>query len=347
MPACKLSRSPLATTAGLPRQSPLPHYWPMHHAALTRRTLLAVPLATTPAALALAQLAPRPGRAVPKVVTLSPGATRTMPAFRAALAELGYPIEVEAITAALEGPQAAAAVAGASVVVAISPPAIAAARRLTRSVPIVALDLELDPVASGLVETLARPGGNLTGLFLDQPGIAAKWLQLLAEAVPALRRLAVLWDPATGPAQRDAVQAAATAQSMQVETFALRTGGFEAAFAGMAAMRAEGLVLLSSPLVFQGEARLVQLANAARLPSITMFTDFVAAGGFMAYGPDRADMGRRAAGYVDHIIKGRRPAELPVERPSRFELAINLRAAEAMNISVPQALLARADEVIE
>lgn len=319
----------------------------MHHAAPRRRTLLALPLAAWPGVPALAQPAPRPGRAAPRVVTLSPGATRTMPAFRAALAELGYPIELEVITTVLDGPQAAAAMAGASVVVAISPPAIAAARRLARSVPVVALDLEMDPVASGLVETLARPGGNLTGLFLDQPGIAAKWLQLLAEAVPTLRRLAVLWDPATGPTQRDAVRAAAQAQGMQVETFELRAEGFEAAFARIGAMRAEGLVLLSSPLVFQGQERLVQLTSAARLPSITMFTDFVAAGGFLAYGPDRADMGRRAAAYVDHIIKGRRPAELPVERPSRFELAINLRTAKALDISVPPALLARADAVLD
>ena len=115
----------------------------------------------------------------------------------------------------------------------------------------------------------------------------------------------------------------------------------------MRTMRAEGLVLSSSPLVFQIQDRLEALVMAARLPSITMFTDFVRAGGFLAYGPDREDMGRRAAGYVDQIIKGRRAAELPVERPSLFELAINLATAKALDISVPQTLLARADVVIE
>jgi putative ABC transport system substrate-binding protein len=211
----------------------------------------------------------------------------------------------------------------------------------------VALDLELDPVGSGLVQTLARPGGNLTGLFLDQPGIAAKWLQLLAEAVPTLRRLALLWDPALGPAQRDAVAAAARGMAMQVVAEELAAGGFEASFERMRAMQAQGLVVASSPLVFQGQDQLARLVAAARLPSITMFTDFVTAGGLLAYGPDRADMGRRAAGYVDQIIRGRRPAELPVERPSRFELAINLATAKALDIAVPQTLLARADLVIE
>ncbi len=308
-----------------------------------RRTLLALPALLG----AGAQAQVPSGRGVPRVVAISPGPTHTMPAFRTALAELGYPVALEVVTSGLDGPEAAAAVAGASVVLAISPAGIAAARRMTQRIPIVALDLELDPVGSGLVETLARPGGNVTGLFLDQPGLAAKWLQMLAEAVPTLRRLAMLWDPASGPTQRDAVLAAAQAQGMQAETLELRGGEFEAAFARMAAMRAEGLVLGSSPLVFQGQERLVQLATAARLPSITMFTDFVVAGGFLAYGPDRGDMGRRAAFYVDQILKGRRAAELPVERPSRFELAINLKTARAMGLTVPQALLARADEVID
>jgi putative ABC transport system substrate-binding protein len=321
----------------------------MTHGDVTRRKLLALPaaMAAWPGSGAQAQPLPRPGVAAPKVVTLSPGPTRTMPAFRSALAELGYPIEVEAFTTELDGARVAAAVAAATAVLAVSPPAIAAARRLTNTVPIVALDLELDPVGSGLVETLARPGGNLTGLFLDQPGIAAKWLQLLAEAVPTLRRLAMLWDTATGPAQRDAVQVAARGLGIQDQTFEIRAGEPEASFAGIRAMQAQGLVLLSSPLVFQNQARLAQMAIAARLPTITMFTDFVSDGGFLAYGPDRADMGRRAAAYVDQIIKGRRAAELPVERPSRFEVAINLRTARALDISVPQTLLARADEVID
>jgi putative ABC transport system substrate-binding protein len=281
------------------------------------------------------------------VVILSPGPTRALEAVRRALANLAYPIDVEEITAALDSPQTAAAVAAATVVLAVSPLAIAAARRLTASVPVVALDLELDPVASGIVQTLAHPGGNVTGLFLDQPGLAAKWLQLLAEAVPTLRRLAMLWDPAPGPAQRDAVAAAAQRQGMHAEIIELRAGGVDTAFAAIRAAQPQGLLLLSSPLVFQNQARLAQLAIAARLPSITMFTDFVADGGFLAYGPDRDDMGRRAAAYVDQIIKGKRPADLPVERPSRFELAINLATARALDITVPQTLLARADAVVE
>jgi putative ABC transport system substrate-binding protein len=304
-----------------------------------------------PAALAgpgaVAQLA-RPGRAVAKVVTVSPGGpTRSMPAFLSALGELGYPIEVEALTTGLDQPAAAAAIASASVVLAVAWPAIEAARRLTTTVPIVALDLELDPVGSGLVQTLARPGGNLTGLFLDQPNLAAKWLQLLAEAVPNLRRLALLWDPLIGPAQRDALQTAARQQGMHLAALDVRATAAEARLPQLRAMRADGLVLASSPLVYQRQAELVRLSRDARLPSITMFTDFATAGGFLAYGPDRSDMGRRAAAYVDQIIKGRRPADLPVERPSRFELAINLATARALDISVPQTLLARADEVVE
>ncbi len=316
-----------------------------HH---RRRHLLAVPAALGVLAGrgALAQPAARPGRP-PKVVTLSPGPTHTLPAFRSGLDELGYPIEVEAFESGLDGPQVAAAVAAATVVLAVAGPAIEAARRLTTTVPIVALDLERDPVGNGLVQTLARPGGNLTGLFLDQPGIAAKWLQLLAEAVPTLRRLAMLWDPRIGPEQRDAVIAAAGQLGMQVEIFELSRDAIDTSFSRIRAMRAQGVVLASAPLVFQIQDRLAQLVLAARLPSITMFPDFVTAGGFLAYGPDRSDMGRRAAGYVDQIIKGRRAADLPVERPSRFELAINLTTAKALDIDVPQTLLARADAVIE
>ncbi len=333
--------------AALPTRPGAPHHAGMTLPAFDRRALLALPATLAAAPGARAQPA-RPSRAVPKVVTISPGGpTRAMPAFLGALNGLGYPIEVEALSSGLDQPEAAATVAAASVVLAVAWPAIAAARRLTSTVPIVALDLELDPVGLGLVQTLARPGGNLTGLFLDQPGIAAKWLQLLAEAVPHLRRVALLWDPAIGPAQRQAVEAAAAQQRLHLETFELRAGAPEAQFAALRTMRADGLVLCSSPLVYQQQAALIRLATEARLPSITMFTDFATAGGFLAFGPDRDDMGRRCAGYVDQIIKGRRPADLPVERPSRFELAINLNTARALGLSVPQTLLARADEVVE
>lgn len=264
----------------------------------------------------------------------------------------GRPVELvprvaDGTEAQLAAHAAELAAARLEAIVAVAPPGVAAARAATRTTPIVGIDLETDPVAAGWVTSLARPGGNVTGMFLDFGEIAAKCLQLLAEAVPDLARCEVLWDPTTGGVQRRAAQAAALRMGIGLEVAAtVRLDEVEPAIR-TAAGRAQALLFLSSPLFAANTAALAHAALAARLPSIMLFPDFARQGGFAAYGPDLQDMFRRAGAMARRVVEGSRPETLPVERPARFDLALNLTAARALGLDLPPLLLARATEVLE
>ena len=229
------------------------------------------------------------------------------------------------------------------------PVALQAARAATASIPIVAHDFETDPVAAGYVASHARPGGNVTGMFLDLPELAGKWLELLRQVVPGLSRVAALWDPATGDAQVRAAQAAARALGVTLHVLEVRDAGeLEARFQAAAQARAGAMVALSSPL-FAG-ARAKQVAGLAlrhRLPLMTLFLRVVEWGGVLAYGPDVLELYRQEGRLIGKILKGARPAELPIERPDRFYLTVNLKAARSFGLAVPQAVINRADRVIQ
>jgi putative ABC transport system substrate-binding protein len=236
-------------------------------------------------------------------------------------------------------------------VIAASPtPAALAARNATRTIPIVGMSLT-EPVAVGLVASLARPGGNVTGVTYGvDTDIFGKQLGLLKEAIPKVRRVAVLWNPGNSPAQpliMSSVKAAAQSLGLQLQLLEAREPGeFDGAFAAMAKERAGALLLPGDPMHFLHRARLADLALKGRLPSMSTQWQWVEAGGLMSYGPSLPDLYRRAATYVDKILKGAKPADLPIEQPTKFEMVINLKTAKALGLTIPTSLLQRADEVI-
>ena len=234
------------------------------------------------------------------------------------------------------------------VLLAIAPAAVRAARKATTSMPIVAMDLETDPVKTGLVSSLARPGGNVTGIFFDAPEVAAKWMQMLREVVPALQRVALLWDPSTGLAQIEAAENAARSLKIATHRLEVRKPADLISAVRMAAdLRAGALLVLSSP-IFAGEApQIASLALQHRLPSITLFPVFARSGGLLSYGPDNLDLLRQAGALVGKVLRGAAPATLPIERPTRFRLLVNVKTAKAFDLAIPQALLVQADQLIQ
>jgi len=233
------------------------------------------------------------------------------------------------------------------VLYATGPAAIRAARDATTTVPIVALDLESDPVQAGWARSVARPGGNITGLFLDLADLAGKWLQLLREAAPGIRRVGVVWDSTTSPAQLKAAKAAAEHFGIDLQVIEVRRGDEldDALVVGVGA-GSRAIVLLSSPLVSTGSTQLADFVVKNRLPAISPFRKFADAGGLIAYGPDFDEFRRHAASYIERILKGAKPGDLPIERPAKYELVINLKTAKTLGLRIPQTLLVRADEVI-
>jgi putative ABC transport system substrate-binding protein len=234
------------------------------------------------------------------------------------------------------------------VIYAVGPQAIRTALGASRTIAIVGSDLEGDPIESGFVASYARPGGNITGLFLDLPGLTGKWLQLVREVAPATRRVAALWDASTGPHQLRALTVAAKAAAMELQVLEVRRPAeYEDILKTAMRGRPHALIQLSSPLIRQASRRVAEFTVANRLPAISMFIEFAASGGLMAYGPDLPLFFRRAASLVDKILKGARSADLPIERPEKFELVINLKTAKALGLTIPPSLLQRADRVIE
>jgi putative ABC transport system substrate-binding protein len=233
------------------------------------------------------------------------------------------------------------------VLIAVARPSIEAVRGATADLPIIAVDLESDPVESGFVASLARPGGNLTGLFLDLPTLCGKWLQLIGEAVPGIATIAVLWDSKTGSHQLNAMKAAASRMSVDFIIVEFHDAvGLDAALNAGLKERPQALIQLGSPLINQLANRIADVASN-RVPSISPFRSFPENGGLLSYGPDLANMYRRVAPYVSRILKGATPSDLPIERPIKFELVINLKTAKALGITIPPTLQVAADEIIE
>lgn len=310
---------------------------------------------------AYAQTAARP----PRVGVLSFGAPPAPQrpdaeaGFFAALRGLGY---IEGQNIVLERrfalgrverlPALAAELVQASVdVIATSGPApVEAALAATRSIPIVAV-AGSDPVRDGWAQSLARPGGNVTGLTVTFPEMAAKRLELLQQAQPQLTRVAVLYEPIERDSWRDSLRALeADARLLRLELQPLpirRAEDLEPAFQAARNARAQALLAYAVSIVFDQRQRVADLAIAQRLPSMSDFALLAHSGFLLSYGADIDDLARRAAGYVDRILKGARPADMPIERPTRFQLAVNQRTARAIGVSLPQSLLLRADEVIE
>ena len=233
------------------------------------------------------------------------------------------------------------------VILATGAPAVRAAYAATRTIPIVANDFTTDPVAEGYVESYGRPAGNLTGMFLDAPEFAGKWFDLLQAIVPGLSRVAVLWDPSPGPTHLHAVRRVASSLGVKLQVLEVRTpDDIGKAFSALRG-RPQALIILPSPMIYVQSARLAELALKHGLPATSMLRAFADAGGVVAYGPDMTLTFERNADFVAKILGGAKPGNLPVERPTKFKLVVNLKTAKALGITIPESMLLRADEVIQ
>jgi putative ABC transport system substrate-binding protein len=242
--------------------------------------------------------------------------------------------------------------AGADVIVAGPFAALRVAKQTTTRIPIV-MTPSADPVVAGIVESLARPGGNVTGITEMAPQLTPKRLEMLKEIVPTLSRVAILWQPGTLSEEafkQMLKETQATARSLGVQlqvVEAKEVADFDAAFSAMVKQRAEALIVLVNPMFNVQRGHIIERAAKHRLPAIYEWKEFVRSGGLLSHGADVQDIYRRAAGFVDKILKGAKPADLPVEGPTRFDLAVNLKTAKALGLTIPPALLQRADQVIE
>jgi putative tryptophan/tyrosine transport system substrate-binding protein len=237
-----------------------------------------------------------------------------------------------------------------TVFVAAAIAAVRAAQQATSTIPIVMLTAG-DPVASGLVDSLAHPGGNLTGLTsIASYEIAGKWLQLLKTAIPAARRVAILLNPTNSQHPPEFSVARHAAQTLRVELLSVEARAIEeidGAFAAVAREHAQALIVPGDPMFLSERSQIVGLAGSHKLPAIYGFRDFAVAGGLMSYGIDLEDLYRRGGSYVDKILRGAKPADLPVEQPTKFQLVVNLKTARTLGLTIPPTILAGADEVIE
>lgn len=302
--------------------------------------------------------APRRVRRIGVLLGGSPGPSPLVDAFRQGLRELGY-VEGEGTVIEFryaEGreerfPELAAELVRlpVDVIVATGGPPALAAQRVTDTIPIV-MPTSGDPVGQGLVASLARPGGNVTGLAGLAQELSGKRLELLKEIVPGAARVAVLWN-AANPAKAlefKQTQAAAATLGLKLQSLEIRgADDFEAVSQAAGSDRADGLVVFGDSFFLQHRRRIVDFAAQRRLPAIYELKEFVEAGGLMSYGPSLPDLFRRAAGYVDKILKGARPAELPVERAERFDFIINLKTAQSRGLTIPQSVLIQVTEIIQ
>jgi putative ABC transport system substrate-binding protein len=219
----------------------------------------------------------------------------------------------------------------------------------TRDIPVV-FPTVLDPVGAGFVDSLARPGGNATGFLLYEYSMAGKWLELLKQIAPGVNRVAVLRDPSTpsGPGQFAAIQTAAPSLGLQINPININdANAIEGTIAAFARTKNDGMILTGSGPAIQHRDLIISLAARHKLPTVYYDRFFAVAGGLISYGPERIDQYRRAAGYVDRILRGEKAADLPVQAPTKYELVINLKTAKALGLEMPQLILASADEVIE
>jgi len=237
---------------------------------------------------------------------------------------------------------------GVGVLIVVGADAVRAAARATTAVPIVAIDLETDPVLTGLVTSYARPGGNITGLFLDLPSLATKWIELMREAVPGLERVVFVWQPSTGRSQLDIALRAAEAAGLEAVVLDIElSDDFAAKFSRLAGPTWTGIIQLTFPGLATVAANYAVAAQRYRLPTIAFLRSVAKAGILMSYGPSQEAYFPRAVVIADTILGGGKVGDIPIERPSKFEFVINLKTAKALGLSIPPSLLARADEVIE
>ncbi|PYM90714.1 MAG: hypothetical protein DME04_21960 [Candidatus Rokuibacteriota bacterium] len=236
-----------------------------------------------------------------------------------------------------------------AVIVAVGAPAIEAARAATKTIPIVMVSLD-DPVVAGLVTAPPRPDANLTGLTTFAAGLSKRRLELLKQAVPRLARATALWNPASASVANDLRETQAAARTLGVELTPVEIRAdrdVRDTFTAVQAQQPQGLLVLADSLTLANRERIVTFASRNRLPAVFPLRDFADAGGFLSYGPNWTDVYRIAAGFVDRILRGARPADLPLARPTRFELVINLRTAQKLDLRLPSSLLERADRLIE
>jgi putative ABC transport system substrate-binding protein len=305
----------------------------------------------------------QPARQVPRIGLITAGSanlpSRVLEAFRQGLRDIGW-VEGQNMTLDVryaDGhydrmPALAAELVKlkVDVIVAGGTAATVAARNTTKTIPIVMIGVA-NPVALGVVTSLARPGGNVTGLAYGVGSeSSSKGLELLKEAVPRANRVAVLWSAGnpSGPAMISDLKATASALGLQLQPLGVRgPGEFEGAFAAMARERADALLVISDAMFSRHHASLAELAMKARLPSMHGFREYVEVGSLMSYGTSVDGLFRRAPVFVDRILRGAKPADLPVEQPTQFELVINLKTARALGLAIPQSLVLRAEQVIE
>ena len=311
----------------------------------------------TSLALAPVAAAGQPSMTIPRIGLLAPDAT-AWESLRIGLRGLGY-VEGQSIALVERNSEgrnerltdlASELVRlNANIIVTWGTPATLAAKQATTTIPIVIAGVG-DPVRSGLVSSLAHPGGNVTGLTVLGPGLAAKRLELLKEAVPNMSRVAFLWNPANPDQKFSLNEAQAGARALGVTLHSVEARSreeLEQAFAAMRQSRPSALLMTADAVHQRHIGRIVAFASETRLPAMYQLKDAVERGGLMSYGASLPDLGRRAAIYIDKILKGAKPADLPVEQPTKFELVINLKTAKALGLTIPQTLLLRADQMIE
>jgi len=298
---------------------------------------------------------------IARVGVLYPGTEATLPSRLAGLREglqaAGYqePNNIELVARAANGdPKRIASLATelaerkVDVMVPVSPAAIDAALAASTTIPIVALDFESDPIARGWIRSLSRPGGQVTGMFFDFPEFGKKWLELLKEIIPQLATIAVLWDPATGPVQIKAIESAGKQLNVKLEILEVRgVANLNDSIVAAGSKGVDALLMTSSPVFGANPERIAGLTLGLRLPAVSLFPDFARAGGLMAYGVDPVKNWRQGAALIAKVLRGAKPAELPAELPTKFELLINLKTAKSLGIVFPTSILVRADEAIE
>jgi putative ABC transport system substrate-binding protein len=237
---------------------------------------------------------------------------------------------------------------GPDVIVAVGRPSIEAILALSRTVPVVIAELENDPVAMGWAASIAKPGGNVTGMYLDAPEICGRWVQQISELVPNLNKVGVLWDVATGTYQRDAFMKAASAAPLEASLIEYRGPATIDSVVEMGLKPdMQALVLLGSPLIYQSGGRIAEVLARHQRPGISPFRTFAANGGLVSYGVDILALYRRVAPFVSKLLRGARASELPFERPNKFEFVLNLKTARKLGLAVSPKLLLAADEVVE
>jgi putative ABC transport system substrate-binding protein len=319
-----------------------------------------VMLGLTVALLAAPLVAEAQSSGVPRIGILSSAVPRSAPiyqAFEQRLRELGY-VEGQNVTIEfrsadgqldrLPGLALELVRLNANAIVSASPAGTRAATRATTNIPIVMLAVNYDPIALGYITSLSRPGANVTGLHFQHRELTAKRFELFKELLPTVRRIAVIWDSQTAD-QLAEVEAANRRAGFKLQPLELRNPpyDFENTFRDAMRSGSEAIFVLESASIFRGGTNLAQLGLKDRLPTSFGFREYVEAGGLMSYGVNFLDMWRRAAEYANKVLKGAKPADLPVEQPTKFELVVNLKTAKALGLTIPPSVLARADEVIQ